>query len=234
MISVFWGCPHSGKTTLAVESALALSASGKSVCLISAEDFAEIGLRFGRVVPSANSITLAVKDPKSLRSTVMKIDDNLMLLSPSATDSAIGLIFGKSQATGILKTADAIFDEVIIDATTWKSNAFTGEGIALAKNIFVPIPGQVITIPWMISNQDIFKKKADSVVFIRNESALKFDYEAMFRGLKGIVPAITVPYMPGITEMQNDGQPIWTNGSADKNSKAYRKAIRSIVCETYF
>lgn len=234
MISVFWGSPQSGKTTLAVESSLALASEGKSVCLISSEDFSEIGLRFGKVVPAANSIILAARDPQSLRTTAMKLDDNLSLLSPASSDSAMGLILSASHAQGILKTADAIFDEVIVDATTWKGNAITGTSIVLAKNVFVTIPGKVSAVPWFLANQDIFKKKADSVVYVRNETLPNFDYENMIRGLKTVVPAITVPYVSNMATLQNEGLPIWTNGSSDKSFKAYRKAIRAITDKAYF
>ena len=44
-INAVWGPPHSGKTTLAIDLAYALSQKGQSVCLISPELYSELSAR---------------------------------------------------------------------------------------------------------------------------------------------------------------------------------------------
>lgn len=229
MITAIWGSPQSGKTTIACELALACGAMGKKVCVISAEDFGEMGLRFGQVIPAERSILWVAKNPDEIRSVVYQVSDNIFLLAPSSSDSALSLTFSESQAMAILRTADAIYDNVIIDCTTWKGNAITGASISMAGTIILPIPGIVSALPWFIANQEILEQKKDFLLYVKNETATDFDYESLVGSLPGVAPAIAIPHIPKMTSMQNDGILVGSNKVINSSTRQFKKAINAIA-----
>lgn len=231
MISAIWGSPQCGKTTLAVELATAIAHSGKSVCLISAEDFGDIATRFGKVIPAENSIVYACKNPQGMRAIAFPVTENLFVLGAALTDAFLNLTFSHTQAESLLRTAAAIYDEVIVDCTSWKANVITGTSISLAKIIFVPLPGRVSAAAWCNANMSILEKKADTMVYLKNETLREFDYEALFHMTKK-TPEITLPYYPKLDMLQNDGKTIFDEG-VTKYSQPYKKAISNIIGDFY-
>ena len=65
-ITAVWGPPNSGKTTLAIDLAYALTRYGRSVCLLSPEPYGELGARLGLNIPQERSLLGVSKGEASL------------------------------------------------------------------------------------------------------------------------------------------------------------------------
>ena len=60
-IYAIWGAPQSGKTTLAVNLAYAISKGDKTVCLISPESYSELSAILGIKIPEEHSLRAALR-----------------------------------------------------------------------------------------------------------------------------------------------------------------------------
>jgi len=89
MIAV-WGPPRSGKTTLTIDLAYALSQQGKSVCLISPEPYSEMTVRMGIRIVREKSLEQAYENIGNLRQTVLEADDLLFVLAMPWNHDAYG------------------------------------------------------------------------------------------------------------------------------------------------
>ena len=76
-IYAVWGPPQSGKTTMAIDMAFAMSLRGKSVCLISPELYSELAARLNIRIEPEKSLLEAYKKVNSLKQIVHKADDLL-------------------------------------------------------------------------------------------------------------------------------------------------------------
>ena len=83
MIISVWGGNGFGKTSIAMEMAVTIGGHGKTVCIISAEDYCEMSIRYGRYFTPENSITEAVREPQKIRSCRFEVDKNTFYLGPS-------------------------------------------------------------------------------------------------------------------------------------------------------
>lgn len=154
MITAIWGSPQSGKTTLAAELASALSQTNKTVCLISAADYSEMPLRFGIKLGPEQSISFAFQLPQqTIRNCACEVCPNLFLLAPAAADSPLGLLCTGGQAEELLAVTAAMFNEVIVDCTSWTPNALTGNAVSHCDNLLLTIPSKSSAYFWHTANR---------------------------------------------------------------------------------
>ena len=85
-----WGPPQSGKTTLSIDLAYALSQQGKSVCLISPEPYSELTARMGIRIIHNKSLDQAYSAIGNLQQTVLEVDDLLYVLAVPWDHDAYG------------------------------------------------------------------------------------------------------------------------------------------------
>lgn len=228
MIYAVWGSNGSGKTALAMEIATVIGAMGKTVCIISAEDYCEMAIRFGQMYPPENSITEVVKEPQRIRSCCHEVTKNVFFLGASYADTALSLHFTGSQAEILLQTANAIYDIVLVDCTTWKANAITGKAMALSKIIFIPIPAKATAKMWLQANRQTLLQKASSLAYVLNETTPYFDFESMLSDID-ITPVASLPYVQDYPALINQGKVICRDIVVSKNAKKFADAIRKLV-----
>ena len=75
-INAVWGPPQSGKTTMAIDLAFALSRGGQSVLLISPELYSELAARLNIRIEPEKSLVAAYKNKESLKQIVHTVDDS--------------------------------------------------------------------------------------------------------------------------------------------------------------
>lgn len=80
-INAVWGPPQSGKTTMAIDLAFALSIGGQSVLLISPELYSELAARLNIRIEPEKSLVAAYKNKESLKQIVHTVDDLLYALA---------------------------------------------------------------------------------------------------------------------------------------------------------
>lgn len=228
MIYAVWGCNGSGKTTLAIEMSVTIGEMGKTVCIISAEDYAEMSIRFGKVFPEAG-ITDVMKDLGCIKNCCHEVAKNVFFLGPTQTDTALSLHFSGTQAETLLNIVNDLFDIVIVDGTTWKANAITGKAMALSKIIFIPIPAKTSAKMWMIANQQILAQRAASIVYLQNETTPHFDFPSMLKAFKTVQPVASLPYVPDYPDFINQGKVLCRDTVVGKNVKKFKMAIQSLV-----
>jgi len=229
MVVAFWGGNGFGKTALSMETAVTIGELGKTVCIISAEDFCEMSLRFGKVFPPENSITEVIKEPAKIHSCSFEVSNNVFFIGPSYTDTALNLHFTGHEARNLLETAESIYDIVIVDCTTWKANAITGVALSKAKIIFIPIPAKTTAHMWFVANQQTLEQKAPIISYIQNKTTSNFDFETLFKSLPDVEPKAIVPYIPEYQDIINDGKLICRDNVSVKNAAKFKTAISSLI-----
>ena len=112
-IYAVWGPPQSGKTTMAIDMAFAMSLRGKSVCLISPELYSELAARLNIRIEPEKSLLAAYKKVNSLKQIVHKADDLLYVLAVPFDHDAFGEDMPEEAARALVEQAGKTFDVVI-------------------------------------------------------------------------------------------------------------------------
>ncbi len=127
-IYAIWGAPQTGKTTLAVNLAYAVSRGDQSVCLISPVAYSELSAFLGVKIPEENSLGAALRGA-ALRQTAFKADELFYVLaSPSAASALYSVLSGSPISRlplGTMRTSFASrgFSCTILDASPKTSAA---------------------------------------------------------------------------------------------------------------
>lgn len=235
MISAVWGSPQSCKTSVAAELAVALSQADSTVCLISSVDFSEMPLRFGVKIPPEQSISAAYQIPRqNIRSCVCEVSPNLFLLAPAAADSALSLICTGRQAEELLKAANAMFGNVIVDCTSWTPNALTGTAVSLCDYLLLTISSKTSAYPWHMTNRQYLNKLRSRSHIIMCKTSETYDYEQLLQNIGCGEPEIVLPYMKEYTDYANSGQLILKDASKGKAARKYQNAMGHLVKTLFF
>ena len=104
-IYAVWGPPQSGKTSLAIDLAFALSLKGKSVCLISPELYSELAARLNIRIEPEKSLLAAYKKKDSLKQIVHTADDLLYVLAVPFDYDAFGEDMPEDAARALVEQA---------------------------------------------------------------------------------------------------------------------------------
>jgi hypothetical protein len=213
-IVAIWGSPQSGKTEITIALAKFLARNYGVVGLISAEDYAEMAGKLDVYIPNGSGIAAAISSEESINKYAIEVknEKGLFLISASPTDSSLDLIFTQEQAQRLLKNAGHYFPLVLVDCTTAKNNAITGEAVALADKVIVPIGGKMETKYWFDSNHYFFELIKDKTVFCRNCTTKAFDYKTLEMTM-GLSPKCAIPYCKEMPELASNGQGLLEGGS---------------------
>ena len=226
-----WGAAGSGKTTLAINLALALAESDYMIGIISSKlYYGELQNHFKTRVEPEQGIYKALQNGNTKnmfvqagnKSSVFFLsppnDFNAMLMSAVSLDSAKDMI----------EDAAMRFDYLIIDGSEELNNPISSIGLVLASQILMVHYPSVKDYTWyqgMSNMMDILRLR-DKSVHILNGYDKSCDKAAFMLSL-GVEFKYDLDYVENAKIYENSGSLIYSQGSA--GTKAYRKAINKIA-----
>lgn len=221
-LCAIWGAPQTGKTTLAVNLAHAVSRGDKSVCLISPEAYGEMSAFLGVKIPEERSLYAALRGGAGIRQTVYRIDELLYVLAaPSKTDAFDGDYSGQQVKT-LLELACLTFDVVLVDCPSETNNLFAAWSLNKADTVLPCLGGHVSCALWHTANARALRTVQGRAVYVSTAGTSDFDYDAMHR-LLNCTPDIQLPYIQEAPLLQNEEQLLL--GLSGKKGRAYAASI---------
>lgn len=121
-ICAIWGAPQSGKTTLAVNLAYAISRGDKSVCLISPKTFSELSVLLSVKITEEHSLRTALQGRESIKQIAFRVDDLFFVLTAPVTGDLLDDNYTSEQAKSLLEQARITYDIVIVDCPSEPNN----------------------------------------------------------------------------------------------------------------
>lgn len=226
-INAIWGPPQSGKTTLAIDLAFALSMQDKSVCLISAELYSELSMRLNTRIEKEKSLVAAYHPKESLQQIVHTADELLYVLAVPFDNDAFEENISEDAARSLLEQAYAMFDHVIVDCPSHTGSVLAAWALSMADAVLLLTGGRSSSVLW----QRAYKRAVDSVqsktLHICNEVTESFDYRSL-NTLLEVTPDVWIPYCPDADTIQAIRRTLYMSGG--RYGRAYSKSIDDI-CE---
>jgi hypothetical protein len=224
-ICAVWGSPQSGKTTLSVNLAYAISRGDKTVCLISPVEYSELSAYLGMNIPKEQSLNAALHGSAGIRQTVFKVDELFFVLAASVTADVFDDNYSSDQVKALLELAGITFDYVIVDCPSHANNLFAAWSLNKAEHVALCLGGHVTDIMWHTANKRAIQPISPKAIRICSENVSAFDYTAMQQHLK-LKPTVVFPYVSEATLLQNEQEFIY--GQKGKKATAYSKAINKV------
>lgn len=221
-IYAIWGAPQSGKTTLAVNLAYALSRGDKSVCLISPVTYSELSAFLGVKIPEENSLSAALRGGAPLRQTVLKVDELFYVLAAPSAASALDGDYSGEQVKTLLELARLTFDVVLVDCLSETNDLFSAWALNRSDKVFLCVGGHVSGVLWHRANKKALQAARGKTVYVGSEIIPGLDYAAMYKLLE-CAPETRIPYIREAPLFQNERRFLF--GLSGKKGRAYAGAI---------
>ena len=223
-----WGRNGCGKTTLAFNLAGWLAQNQMLVGLISAADFAEIPSFLGLTFPTNKGLKAAKDFPtehiKEFYIGTMR-DSSMYLLSPPPDGDSFDMCgFDKAFGRRIIQESKETFDVVIVDCTSYKENAITGEAIALSDAVIVPVDDNIAYPEWYHSNIRIFENIKVKTVFVESKYNGYTNMQSLLKSM-GVNSTSSLQYIRTAPGDTNEGKFIFKGG---REQKIYERALNTI------
>lgn len=226
-LCAIWGAPQSGKTTLAVNLAHAVSHGDKSVCLISPVAYSELSAFLGVKIPEEHSLRAALRGGAGIRQTVFKVSELFYVLAAPATADAFDSDYTGEQVKSLLELARLTFDLVLVDCPAETNNLIAAWSLNKADTVLLCLGGHISCVLWHMANTRALRTVESRTVPVSSEVASDFDYDTMNRLLR-CTPEIKLPYIREAPLLQNEKRLlVQTSG---KKGRAYVDAINQL-CE---
>jgi molybdopterin-guanine dinucleotide biosynthesis protein len=225
-IYAVWGPPHSGKTTLAIDLAYALSQKGQSVCLISPELYSELSARMKINITKQKSLTMAYKTKESLKQVVFRADELLYVLAVPCYNDAFGEDTGSEAAKTILDQANTLFDVVLVDCPSYAGSVLAAWALNRAEKVLLLTGSQVSSSLWYNAYRRAVETVTARAVSVCIEINDSFDYPALHK-LIGVSPEVWIPFYKDAESFQNLKPTLYDSGG--KIGKVYSGSI-DYVC----
>jgi len=234
-IITVWGASNGGKTTVAVNLALAIAARNFMVGIISSKlYYGELQGLFGIRVDNDKGIYKAISNGNNTKNMFEQVasNSNVFFLSvPNSFDAMLLTAVSGTSIKELILDAAMRFDYIIIDGSEELNNPISSEGLTLANQIYVVHYPSVKDCLWQSSMESTAKllhltdktvhilngydKSCDKVSYMSN-IGVKFDYELEF--------------VQSARILGNSGTPIYTKHNVW--TKNYRKTIEKIASNT--
>lgn len=224
-ICAIWGAPQTGKTTLAVNLAYAVSRGDKSVCLISPVSYSELSAFLGVKIPEENSLSAALRGGAPLRQTVFKADELFYVLAAPSAASALESDYSGEQIKTLLELARLTFDLVLVDCLSETNDLFSAWALNRADKVLLCVGGHVSGVLWHRANKKALQAVRDKTVYVGSEIISGLDYAAMYKLLK-CAPDIKIPYIRETPLFQNERRFLF--GLSGKKGRVYAGAINKL------
>ena len=220
-----WGPPQSGKTTLSIDLAFALSQQGKSVCLISPEPYSELTARMGIRILRNKSLDQAYNAIGNLQQTVMEVDDLLYVLAVPWDHDAYGEEPSADTGKELLRQAQSVFDYVLVDCPAKEGEMLAAWALSMANRVLLLSGSNEAATMWFTS----FRKAVDAVsgrsIIVCVEISESYDYLSLCKLIQKN-PDAFISFYPGAAKEQQAKKTLY--GVKGKIGKAYTDSIRSL------
>ena len=223
-ICAIWGAPQTGKTTLAVNLAYAVSRGNQSVCLISPVAYSELSAILGVKIPEENSLGAALRGAP-LRQTVFKADELFYVLAVPSDFSALDGDYSGEQVKTLLELARITFDLVLVDCLSETNDLFSAWALNRANKVFLCAGGHVSGVLWHKANKKALQAAQSKTLYVGSEIIPGLDYAAMYK-LLNCAPEIKIPYIREAPLFQNERRFLF--GLSGRKGRAYAGAIEKL------
>ena len=230
-ITAVWGPPNSGKTTLAIDLAFALSRSGKTVCLISPEPFSELPYIFGVKLMNPQSIEAAYHTPGNLKQVVFQLDNLLFILAEHYFANVFDEPESLSEVKNVLAEADAEFDCVIVDCPSSADNTMAAWAMNQADSILLLTGCRSSSIAWYQAYSRAIGAVAMKTIHVCVQCNDSYDYRGLNNMIK-VTPKVWVPFYPDAEAVQRQRRTLYD--SPGRSGKAYTAAVDEIGAEILY
>ena len=132
--------------------------------------------------------------------------------------------FDKAMGRRIIQESKEVFDVVVIDCTTDKENAITGEAIALSDMIVIPVDDNLSYPQWYHSNIKLFEHMKMRTMFVESKYNGYANIQSIFKSM-GVQSSATIQYIKNAPNATNDGAFIFRGG---REQKVYEMGLSSI------
>jgi nicotinamide riboside kinase len=221
-IFAIWGAPQSGKTTLAVNLAYAISRGDNTVCLISPVDYSELSAFLGMKIPAEHSLPAALRGGAGIRQTVFKADELFFVLAAPVTADAFSDDYSGEEVRALLELARMTFDVVIVDCPSEPDNLFAAWSLNRADKALLCLGGHISCATWPAAHKKALWAVQNKTVYVSSEVISDLDYDAMHKLLK-CTPDVRIPYMREAALLQSEGRFLF--GLSGRRGRAYSGAI---------
>lgn len=223
-----WGRNGCGKTVLALNLAAWLAQNQMLVGLISAGDFAEIPAYLGLSFPVDKGMKAAKDMPtehiKNFYVEALR-DNSLYLLSPPPDCDSFDMCgFDKAFGRRVIQESKETFDVVVVDCTTNKENAITGEAIAFSDAVIVPVDDNIAYPEWYHSNLRIFDNIKVKTYFVESKYNGYTNIQSLLKSM-GVEAITSMQYIKSAPGSTNEGTFIYKGG---REQKIYEQALNTI------
>ena len=224
-VCAIWGAPQTGKTTLTVNLAYAVSRGDQSVCLISPVAYSELSAILGVKIPEENSLGAALRDGAPLQQSVFKADELFYVLAAPSAASALESDYSGEQVKTLLELARLTFDLVLVDCLSETNDLFSAWVLNRADKVLLCAGGHVSGVLWHRANKKALQAARSKTVYVGSEIIPGLDYAAMYKLLK-CTPDIKIPYIREAPLFQNERRFLF--GLSGKKGRTYAGAINKL------
>lgn len=224
-ICAIWGAPQTGKTTLAVNLAYAISRGDKSVCLISPESYSELSAFLGVKIPKEQSLYTALSDGAGIKQAVFKAGDLFYVLAAPSVADGFDSSYSGEQVKTLLELARLTFDVVIVDCLSETNDLISAWALNRADKVLLCVGGHVSGVLWHRTNKKALQAVRDKTVYVGSEIISGLDYAAMYKLLR-CSRDIKIPYIREAPLFQNER--LFLFGMTGKKGRAYAGAINKL------
>ena len=221
-IYAVWGPPQSGKTTVAIDLAFALSQSGQSVLIISPEPYSELSARLSVQIKKEQSLSALSGGIASLKKSVMQVDSLLYVLAVPYDYDVFDGDMSSAAAKDMLEQAAVMFDAVIVDCPSSACSVIAAWAINTADALLLLMGARSAAVLWNGSFRRAIDTAKGRTIHICNQTSKGFDYHALCSVLK-LEPDIRLPYFPEADVTQESRRCLY--GASGKTGKAYSEQI---------
>lgn len=226
-INAVWGSPQSGKTTIAIDLAFALSRGGQSVLLISPEIYSELAARLNIRIEPEKSLLAAYKNKESLKQIVHTVDDLLYVLAVPFDNDAFGEDVSEDEARSVIEQANRLFDAVIVDCPSHTGSSLAAWALTRAEIVFMMSGAHSAAVMWSNAFRRAIETVRSRACYVCAEVNGSFDYRTL-HSLLNITPDYWLPHFENAGMIQLLKRTLY-QGSG-KIGREYTKEIDNI-CE---
>jgi len=224
-IYAVWGPPQSGKTTVAIDLAFALSMEGQSVCLISPEPYSELSARLNIQIVDEKSLCAAYKKKESIRQIVHTADDLLFVLAVPHDYDAFADEVPEEYAKALVDQTSKLFDVVIVDCPSHSGCVLGAWALSAAERVLLLTGGTTASALWAKAFKRAIDELEGRAIHICSQVTENFDYRTLHTILD-ITPDIWLPYIPNATILQLVKRTLYESGG--RNGRQYTKHIEDL------
>lgn len=225
-IYTIWGPPHSGKTTLTIDLAHAMSAAGQSVCVISPEPYSELSALLNINIPTNKSLSNAFSTTESLKQLACKIDDLFYVLAAPSYGGLFVEEAPSEEVKKLLLMANSLFDCVLVDCPSRMDSLIVAWALNLSERIMILSGSQPSSILWHAAYSQVAEFAAEKKLPICIMTAKSFDYKALTSTID-MPPEFTIPYYKDAAQELVSRQSLYRPG----NIKGYSAVIDSLCLQ---